>query len=385
VLLAVDGDGLLYRAFHGIGSDGETDADGRPVAAIRGLLSFVASAAARVRPDALIVGFDSRVEPVRKADFPAYKGHRPQRPDDLLTQLDDAPGLLAVAGVPVARIEGYEADDVLASAAALGRRERWHTVLVTSDRDSFALIDSTTSVLRLTDEGIDGSPILDPVGVFAAYGVTPSQYRDYAALRGDVSDNLRGVHGIGVKNAERLLAAFGSVAGVYAALDSGSGDGGRADEVLAIIGRACADRLCESETRVLVARNQRLMAMYDDLALPLPDELRLPLDPQRLRTALRSRSIGLNSSLWALVGAAAPPWTPGGFDKAPKTLPGPAPATPWARPPMPTWEEIRRRAEEAAALLRTAAVPARTAHPRTATSRGGRRPVPVLEGQLDLF
>lgn len=339
LLLAVDGDGLLFRAFHGIGSDGETDAFGRPVAALRGLLSFVAAAAARLQPQALLVGFDSRVDPVRKALFADYKGHRPPKPVALQSQLDDAPALLAAAGLPAACIGGYEADDVLASACALARAQGWRTVLVTSDRDSFALVDATTSVLRVGEGGIDGAPLLGPDDVERLYGVPPHAYRDFAALRGDASDNLRGVYGIGAKNSAKLIAAFGSVAAVYEALD-----GGRRAEIVALIGEACTARLDGDEGRVLAERNCRLMAMHADLPLPDLDALRLPVDRERVVKALRAKGIGLGRSLWALVGDAPPPWQPNGFDSAPAQLPGHV-APGWRDRVMPSWEELRRVVE----------------------------------------
>src|SRR4249920_1957612 len=134
LLLAVDGDSLLHRAHHAYADSQEHGPDGRPAWGLRGLLSFIAAAAARFTPDALVVGFDSREHSVRKAEFPGYKAHRPDKPPPLQAQLDDAPDLLAAAGVPVVSVHGYEADDVLASAAALAHQGGWRAILVTSDR-----------------------------------------------------------------------------------------------------------------------------------------------------------------------------------------------------------------------------------------------------------
>src|SRR5215207_923975 len=131
LLLVVDGDSLVHRAYHGMGGSDHRDSAGRPVWALRGLMSFLAAAAARLAPDAVLVGFDSHVDSVRKADYAGYKAHRADKPADLQAQLDDAPELLAACGFGIASATGYEADDVLASAAALARREGWHSVLVT--------------------------------------------------------------------------------------------------------------------------------------------------------------------------------------------------------------------------------------------------------------
>ena len=316
LLLAVDGDSLLHRAHHAMAGSEQRDAEGRPAWALRGLVSFIATAAARLTPDALIVGFDSREHSVRRAEWPAYKAQRADKHPDLAEQLDAAPQLLTDAGLTVVVRAGYEADDVLASAAALARRGRWRSTLVTSDRDSFALLDDTTFVLRVLNGGLDASPVLSPASLRAMCGVGPEQYRDLAALRGDTSDNLPGVAGIGGKTAARLLAAFGSVAGVYAALD-----GGHAGEVADVVGETLATRLTQDDVRAAVARNQALMTMHTDLRMPSLKKAALPLDGVRMRGALGARGIGLGPSLWALVGEAPPAWLQAGYDRAPAYLP----------------------------------------------------------------
>lgn len=302
LLLAVDGNSLLHRSHHARLASGGTDAWGRPTWGLRGMVSLIAAAASRLTPDALVVGFDCTADSVRRADYPAYKAGRPAKPDDLRHQLEQAPGMLAEAGVPVVVPPGYEADDVLASAAQLARGHGWRCIAVTSDRDAFALIDDTTSVLRVIDGGIDGSPVLTPRRLPTLCGIRAGQYRDFAALRGDPSDNLPGAHGIGGKTAAKLLAAFDTLADAYAALD-----GGRADAVVAAVGAAAAARLATDESRANVARNQRVMTMRTDLDLPALADLHLPLAKARLRTALATRGITLTTSLWALTGEAPPP------------------------------------------------------------------------------
>jgi 5'-3' exonuclease len=316
LLLAVDGDSMLHRAHHAMQGSEQRDDAGRPTWALRGLVSFIATAAARLTPDAVVVGFDSREDSVRKADFAGYKAQRADKPHELQAQLDDAPGLLAAAGLPVVVATGFEADDVLASAAALARRSGWRATLVTSDRDSFALIDETTSVLRVLNGGMEGSPVLTPQKLPSVCGVMPGQYRDFAALRGDTSDNLPGARGIGSKTAAKLLSVFRSLDDAYAAFD-----GGRAGELDAAIGKAATARLTAPEAREFVLRNQRLMAMHDDLVLPDLAAMKIPLDAERLRATLAARGVRLGSSLWALVGEQAPPWLPAGYDRAPQYLP----------------------------------------------------------------
>jgi DNA polymerase-1 len=224
---------------------------------------------------------------------------------------------------------GFEADDVLASGAALARRHGWRATLVTSDRDAFSLIDPTTSVLRLLNGGVEGSPVLTGRSLPAVCGVTAAQYRDLAALRGDSSDNLPGVTGIGGKTAAKLLAAFGSLDRVLDLID----DGEQA-AVEAVVGAVLAARLADPDERARVVRNRRLMTMRADLDLPALTALHLPLDRQRVRTALSARAIHLGPSLWALLGEPPPAWLAPGFDRAPGYLPGDRPRVPF-QPPDP--------------------------------------------------
>ncbi len=369
LLLVLDGDGLVHRAYHGMAGDPrDHDADGRPTWALRGLVTSVAGAAARLRPAAVLVALDSREDPWRRAAWPAYKAHRPEREPDLAEQLDAVPALLAAGGVPFACAPGHEGDDVLASAAELARRAGWRSVLVTSDRDVLAEVDATTSVLRVGDGGVDGATLYSPARVRSAFGVAPGLYRDLAALRGDPSDNLPGVPGVGAKTAARLLAAFGSAtAGLDAVDESGPA------AVRGIVGAACAARLAAPDVREGVERNLALMRLRRDLPLQDLDAMRLPLDRARLVGALRHKEIRLGPALWALVGEAPPPWEPNGFDKAPKPVPVGTPP-PWALGPVPTLGELARQ------RTGSTAVPA----PPARTRPGGRRVV-VPQDQLPLF
>ena len=365
LLLAVDGDSLLHRAHHAMAGSDQRDTEGRPAWALRGLVSFIATAAARLTPDALVVGFDSREHSVRRTEHPEYKAQRAEKHPDLSEQLEAAPGLLTAAGVSVVVRSGYEADDVLASAAALARRGRWRCILVTSDRDSFALIDDTTSVLRVLNGGLGDSPVLTPATLEAICGVPPARYRELAALRGDPSDNLPGVVGIGSKIAARLMAAFPGIDALYAALD-----GDRRADVVDVVGEVLADRLAEGPSREAVRRNLALMLMHDDLRMPSLRRSALPLDAVRMRSALTARGIGLGPSLWALVGEPAPAWLQSGYDRAPGYLPRVEPsqlaALSLTVPPSPPGSGVAVAA-------------------RPAPARRRRPPVVVPETQLSLF
>jgi len=293
--MSIDGNSLLHRAHHAHLESDQRDRGGRPVWGLRGLVTSIAGAAARLDPDAVVIGLDCDQDSWRKRDYPAYKAGRMQKPPDLLEQLQAAPGLLRAAGFTVVQHEGFEADDVLASAAESARRQGWRCTVVTSDRDSFALIDETTSVLRVIAGGIDASPLLTPARLPLLCGVRAGQYRDFAALRGDPSDNLPGVRGIGPKIAARLLSVFDGVAEAYGALD-----GRLAETVVDAIGESATRRLAAPEARECVERNLRLMMMREDLPLPALDTMRIPMNLEQLHTGLRERDIWLSQSLWAL-------------------------------------------------------------------------------------
>jgi 5'-3' exonuclease len=299
-LLVLDGNSLVHRAYHAGAAEGQLSDDGRPIWALRGLVGYLARAAAQLQPDAVIVGFDCPVSSARRVDYPAYKAHRPEKPADLTEQITGAPGLLRAAGVCVVVPSAYEADDVLASSASLARRSGWQSVLMTSDRDAFALIDDDTSVLRVRNGGFDEAVLIDADGLVSVCGVRPGQYRDFAALRGDPSDNLHGVKRFGATTAAKLLTAFDSLDAAFAASSA---------SVREAVGELAATHFLSPESREVVDRNRRLMAMRADLDLPPLSDARLPLNYRTMRRALLARGINLGPSLWALVGGGSAPAT----------------------------------------------------------------------------
>src|SRR5262249_52750757 len=165
--------------------------------------------AARLRPDAVLVGFDCPDRSARKSDYPGYKAQRADKAADLAEQVVAAPDLLRAAGVCAVVPPSYEADDVLASCAAQARRSGWGPVLRPSAGDAFALLDESTSVRRVRNGGLDRASLVTAASLAEICGVQPWQYRDFAALRGAPSDTLPGVRGFGAVTAARLLAAFG--------------------------------------------------------------------------------------------------------------------------------------------------------------------------------
>ncbi|SOD73151.1 DNA polymerase-1 [Jatrophihabitans sp. GAS493] len=289
VLLAVDGNSLLHRSYHALASSGLRTSDGRAMWAVRGLVSQLVAAVERIEPDAVVIGFDDPQASLRRDRWPQYKAQRSEKPPTLEQQLMLAVELLSGMGIEVIVPPGLEADDVLASAARHATAAAAHTVVMTSDRDSFALINETTSVLRIINGGVEASPMLNAQRLMLLLGITPAQYRDYAAMRGDASDNLVGVHGIGAKTAAKLLTALGTARNAFDDLDAGG------SRVIAAIGKAAAARLGTPEARAAWELNCAVMAMHT--SVPLEVDLaqgcgagrgRLPLAADSLRPAFET-------------------------------------------------------------------------------------------------
>jgi DNA polymerase-1 len=215
-LLAVDGDSLAHRAYHGIPKS-ISRAGGRPAGAIVGFANFLLRLWEAERPRAMVVGWDTLDSPTyRHNALPTYQGGR-VFDDALLEQLALLPELVESFGFRSARAAGFEADDFLA-ACARAEDERGGTCLVvTSDRDAFQLAGPRTTILR----PLRGVSMLDRVGpaeVHELYGVSPDQVPDFIALRGDPSDRIPGAKGVGAKTAASVLAEYGTL---EAALDAG--------------------------------------------------------------------------------------------------------------------------------------------------------------------
>jgi 5'-3' exonuclease len=253
VVLAVDGNSLVHRSFH---AQAQT---GQPSWAVRGLLTQLVAAVERVRPAAVVVGFDDPDRSARRDRWPSYKANRVEKLGTLVDQLLEAVEALREIGVAVVVPPGLEADDVLASTAAFAPRHGARTIIVTSDRDAFALIDDHTHVLRIINGGVDASPTMTAERLVLLLGVRPEQYRDFAALRGDPSDNLPGVRGVGPKMAARLLAEFGSARAAFDDLAA----------VAARLGAGAARRLSAEGARAAWELNCQVMTMHTDVELGL--------------------------------------------------------------------------------------------------------------------
>ncbi len=217
-LALLDGHNLAYRAFYALPSDLATPA-GQVTNAVFGFTSMLLKLLADDRPDAIAVTWDVRGgHAARKALYPEYKAQRERPPDLFSGQLPLIDEVLQALDIRQISAEGYEADDVIATLADRARAGGWKVNIVSGDRDVFQLVDDDVHVHYIR-RGIADTVTADPEWVTERYGIPPGLYRDYAALRGDTSDNLPGVPGVGEKTATRLIADYGSLEGVYSHLD----------------------------------------------------------------------------------------------------------------------------------------------------------------------
>jgi DNA polymerase I len=209
--MVVDGDSLGHRAYHAMPP--VEGAGGKPVGLLLGFANMLLVHVATRRPRAVLVCLDSRRRSYRHELLPQYQGKRDPFPEDLTSQLDLLPELAEAFGFASAKIEPWEADDLLASAVAAEEARGGTNLVLTSDRDSFQLVSDRTTVLVPVRGGGEPEEV-GPAQVVERYGVEPEQVVDLIALRGDPSDNIPGAKGIGQKTAAELLRQYGDLEGV---------------------------------------------------------------------------------------------------------------------------------------------------------------------------
>lgn len=215
VLAVVDGHSLVHRAFHALPPT-MTSADGRPTNAAFGFTAMLIKMVQDLAPDGVIVAFDKGKAKFRSDVLERYKIHRPPMPDDLRVQFPIVREILESLSVPIVELEGWEGDDILGTLAAKGREAGMRVLLVTGDRDALQLVDEDVSVVS-TRRGVTDIFVYTPEAVKERYGVTPEQVTDYLGLKGDASDNIPGVPGVGEKTAAKLIAEYGSLDAVLCA------------------------------------------------------------------------------------------------------------------------------------------------------------------------
>ncbi|HXZ64598.1 MAG TPA: 5'-3' exonuclease [Streptosporangiaceae bacterium] len=295
-LMLLDSASLYFRAFFGV-PDTVRAPDGTPVNAVRGLLDMITRLVRARQPARLVACWDADWRPAfRVAVVPSYKAHRlaadgtsEETPPALAAQVPLIEQVLHASGLAVAGEPGFEADDVIGTLAA---RSEGPVDVVTGDRDLFQLVDDARGIRVIyTQRGLLNMDVIDEAAVSAKYGIPGRAYADFAALRGDPSDGLPGVPGVGEKTAAALIRTFGSIEGITSALDAGHGG----------FPRGSRDKLERARDYLDIALS--VVRVVDDAPLPEVNG-KLPAVP---RDAARLEDLGerwgLGSSLTRFVAA----------------------------------------------------------------------------------
>ena len=311
--MLLDTASLYFRAFFGV-PDSMRAPDGTPVNAVRGLLDFISRLVGTYAPSHLVCCWDNDWRPQWRVELiPSYKAHRvaepgqtkvsemassastagEQAPDDLAAQVPLILDTLHALGIAVVGKNGYEADDVIGTLAATAPMP---VDVVTGDRDLFQVVDDRRQVRVLyIARGVGKHEVVDDAWVRTKYGIPAAAYVDYATLRGDASDGLPGVAGIGEKTAATLLTSYGNLEGI---LTEASRTGGRISGGITAKLGAAIDYLAVAPTVVTVARDLDLAVDWDDLERPSA-----PAHPRVF--ARLTEELGLGSSADRIVAALA--------------------------------------------------------------------------------
>jgi 5'-3' exonuclease len=293
--MLLDTASLYFRAFFGV-PDTVRAPDGTPVNAVRGLLDMISRLVRARHPARLVACWDADWRPAfRVAAVPSYKAHRlaadgaEEIPPGLAVQIPLIEDVLNASGLAIAGQPGFEADDVMATLAA---RSADPVDVVTGDRDLFQLVDDARGVRVIyTVRGLLNMDVIDEAAVSAKYGIPGRAYADFAALRGDPSDGLPGVPGVGEKTAAALIRTFGSIEGITTALDAGHGG----------FPRGSREKLERARDYLDIAMS--VVRVVDDVPLPHVDG-RLPaVPPDAVRLKDLGERWGLGSSLSRFIAA----------------------------------------------------------------------------------
>jgi DNA polymerase-1 len=258
-LLLLDGHSLAYRAFFALPVENFATTTGQPTNAVYGFTSMLINILRDETPTHVAVAFDVGRQTFRSEMYADYKAGRSETPTDFRGQVSLIKEVLEALAIPTVEAEGYEADDVIATLASQGEAEGMDVLIVTGDRDALQLVDDKVTVL-MTRRGISDMSRFTPAAVEEKYGLTPVQYPDFAALRGDPSDNLPSIPGVGEKTAAKWVREFGSLDGLV----------DRVDEVKGKAGDALREHLAS------VIRNRQLTELRRDVPLGVgPHDLHL--------------------------------------------------------------------------------------------------------------
>lgn len=277
----IDGNAILHRAWHAMPP--LTTKDGRVISAAYGFTTMLMKVMKDLKPTHLAVTFDLPGGTFRHEEFAAYKAQRVEQPDELYAQIPMVKDVLSGYGIPVYEMPGYEADDVIGTLTKLSPKDA-ETIVVTGDLDTLQLVDRKTKVYTQR-KGMSDIVVYDEAAVMERFGLKPSQLIDYKAMRGDTSDNLPGLKGIGEKGAAELLQKYGSIEGIYEAVKESPND--IKPRTLQALKDGEKD-VPLSKRLVTIVRDLPLKFKFDDAKLGDPDldKLRAVFQDLEFRTLL---------------------------------------------------------------------------------------------------
>lgn len=258
-LMLLDGNSLAFRAFYALPAENFKTRGGLTTNAVYGFTAMLINLLRDEAPTHIAAAFDVSRQTFRSERYPEYKANRSSTPDEFHGQIDITKEVLGALGITVLAEPGFEADDIIATLASQAEKEGYRVLVVTGDRDSLQLVSDDVTVLY-PRKGVSELTRFTPEAVVEKYGLTPAQYPDFAALRGDPSDNLPGIPGVGEKTATKWIAEYGSLQGLVDNVDSVRGK----------VGDALRANLAS------VVRNRELTDLVRDVPLAqTPDTLRL--------------------------------------------------------------------------------------------------------------
>ncbi len=226
-VLLLDGHSLAYRAFYALPVENFSTTTGQPTNAVYGFTSMLINLLRDEKPDQVAVAFDVSRQTFRTEQYAEYKANRSSSPDAFKGQVSLIQEVLRALGIATVECDGFEADDIIATLTLQARQQGAEVRIVTGDRDAFQLVDSGVTVLY-PRKGVSDLARMTPDAVQEKYGLAPHQYPDFAALRGDPSDNLPGIPGVGEKTATKWISEFGSLADLVDRADEVKGKTGEA-------------------------------------------------------------------------------------------------------------------------------------------------------------
>lgn len=278
-LMLIDGHSMAFRAFYALPAENFSTSGGQATNAVYGFLSMLSSLLVEEKPTHVAVAFDVGRQTFRTEMFPEYKAQREAAPPEFKGQVEIIKEVLATLGITTLEKENFEADDIIATLATAAGPLGFDTYIVTGDRDSFQLVNESTTVLYPM-RGVSVLHRFTPEAVEEKYGLTPVQYPDFAALRGDPSDNLPNIPGVGEKTATKWIVQYGNLDSLLA----------HADEIKGKAGNSFRERLDQ------VRMNRTLTEMVKDLELPYaPDQLeRKPADASAIASKFDELEFGSN-------------------------------------------------------------------------------------------